>query len=350
MNIKEVVKRTGIQKRTIYYYINEKLIEPAVNPGNGYHNFSEEDVTRLIVIRKLRDAGLPLADIRIVLANPRTLTFYIHKQLKQLQTELLITEETIKALDEFASNLPVCHSLKDISVQLSKAAFKPDMSKYQIQFESRDARLIAQYFWQGYIDEPMTDYRQFLWQKIMQYTIEHTHSDLKILSEYLQYLPPERLDEVAVNQYLRNQNIIALTPEEYLAFVEEMKKALNRFASDPVQKQQWKLLYGPVIRPATLFAFGANHWMMEFHPDYERYYNNIHACCMRLKDEMDKNPDLRDRLNSAFAGSCDLEASSYGELEIAAFFHQSVYAVLSPEEIRRFLDRVVNEKEMSKED
>ena len=101
MRIQEVVKRTNLQKRTIYFYIKEQLITPATTPENGYHDFSESDVSRLLIIRKLRDAGLPLADIRAILSNPRTAPYYLHKQIHQLQTLLLTTEETMKNLDEF---------------------------------------------------------------------------------------------------------------------------------------------------------------------------------------------------------------------------------------------------------
>ena len=66
MRIQEVVTKTGLQKRTIYFYIKEKMITPVICPENGYHDFSEEDVSHLIIIRKLRDAGLSLADIRSI--------------------------------------------------------------------------------------------------------------------------------------------------------------------------------------------------------------------------------------------------------------------------------------------
>ena len=114
MRIQEVVKRTNLQKRTIYFYIKEQLITPS-SQENGYHDFSEDDISRLIMIRKLRDAGLPLADIRSILSNPRTAPYYLHKQLHHLQTQLLTTEETIKSLDDFSSSLPVCHSFEQLS-------------------------------------------------------------------------------------------------------------------------------------------------------------------------------------------------------------------------------------------
>ncbi|HJA65041.1 hypothetical protein B5F07_04540 [Lachnoclostridium sp. An169] len=336
MTIRDAVRKTGLQKRTIYFYISRQLLSPPVNPDNGYHIFSEEDITRLNIIRCLRECGVPLADIRAILTNPRTAPYYLHKRLNRLQTELLSAETVMEELDRITADLPVCRSLSEIADRLSSARFQPDLSRCQPQFESRDARLIARYLWQAYLDGPMTDYRQFLWQKIMQDTAAHIHTDLKAMARYLQFLPPEQLDEASVTQFIRAREIIALEPCGYSRFVEEMEQSLERFCSDPVQQEQWKLLYCPVIRPSTTFAYSASHWMTEFHPDYQRYYNNIHACCMMLKEKL-KEECLLDRIADAFAGAYDFESSSYGELEIAASFQHSVYSMLTPEQIREFL-------------
>lgn len=339
MRIQEVVKRTNLQKRTIYFYIKEQLITPATTPENGYHDFSESDVSRLLIIRKLRDAGLPLADIRAILSNPRTAPYYLHKQIHQLQTLLLTTEETMKNLDEFSASLPVCHSFEQLSECLKDIELKPDLSRYHAQYTSRDASRIAQYLWQSFLDAPMTEYRQFLWQKIMQSTLEHIDSDLKIMTHYLQTLSPEQLDAANINQYLRNQKIIALTPDDYPSFVEELKDSLTLFATDETQKKKWKLLYQPLIHPSTIFAFSISSLMLEFHPDYKKYYENIHGCCMILKDYLNtkEGEDFKVLLTSALQDCCDFEGSSYGELEVAAFFHKSVYNAMSVAEIEEFL-------------
>ena len=78
MRIQEVMGKTGLSRRTIHYYIDQKLIIPPVNEGNGYHDFTGEDVQKLFIIRKLREAGLSLADIRAILRKPRTTPFYLH--------------------------------------------------------------------------------------------------------------------------------------------------------------------------------------------------------------------------------------------------------------------------------
>ena len=85
MRIQEVIQKTGLSRRTIYYYIDQNMITPRVNPTNGYHDFSEKDIQKLFLIRKLREADLPLADIRSILNQPRTTPFYLHKQLNVLQ-------------------------------------------------------------------------------------------------------------------------------------------------------------------------------------------------------------------------------------------------------------------------
>ena len=52
MRIQEVIRKTGLSRRTIYYYIGQKLITPDINKNNGYHIFSETDIQKLFLIRK----------------------------------------------------------------------------------------------------------------------------------------------------------------------------------------------------------------------------------------------------------------------------------------------------------
>ena len=40
----------------------------------------------------------------------------------------------------------------------------------------------------------------------------------------------------------------------------------------------------------------------------------------------------------ALNGNCDVRTGYYGELEVAATFHKSIYALLEPKEIKKFLD------------
>ena len=343
MRIQDVVKKTGLQKRTIYYYIKEKLIEPSTDSHSGYNDFSDDDVRRLIVIKKLRDTGMSIANIRSVLAHPRTTGFYLHKQLNALQTESLILRKTLDNLDEFVKNFSVCRTLKDLEKCFADAEFKPDISLYQIHFDSRDASLISRYLWQAYMNVPMTEYRQFLLQKIMKYTTEQLKTNLRIFSLYLQYISPEKLDSAGINHCLRDQRIIGLTKETIPGFTNELKKSLLDFAKNETLVKKWRLLYEPVIRPVTLFGFSCSRLMNEFNSDYKRYYNNIHECCMLLKDYLDsaEGRELHSMLSEAFGAGFDFDESSYGEFEVAASFDQSIYSLLKPSEIQNFLVNIM---------
>lgn len=63
MTINEVEARTGLERATVRYYEKEKLISPA-REGNGYRNYSEEDIEKLEKIKLLRALDFSLEDIR----------------------------------------------------------------------------------------------------------------------------------------------------------------------------------------------------------------------------------------------------------------------------------------------
>ena len=126
MRIQEVIKKTGLSRRTVYYYIDQKMISPVVDEHNGYHDFSEADIQKLFIIRKLREAGLSLADIRAILHKPRTTPFYLHKQLNALQSQMLTIQQTISEMDRLSGQLPVCQSLDQLAGMLADTDFCPE--------------------------------------------------------------------------------------------------------------------------------------------------------------------------------------------------------------------------------
>lgn len=88
MKLGEVVKITGLSKRTIYFYIEEHFLSPEVNPSNGYYIFSEEDVERLKMLQQLRKADFSIKDIHAILKHPTSAyNIYIQKQIDTLKRE-----------------------------------------------------------------------------------------------------------------------------------------------------------------------------------------------------------------------------------------------------------------------
>ena len=61
--ITEIERKTGIARRTIHYYIKERLIPPATGSGGGA-SYNDEHIMRLNLIKEMQKSHLKLSGIR----------------------------------------------------------------------------------------------------------------------------------------------------------------------------------------------------------------------------------------------------------------------------------------------
>ena len=65
MKIGELVKRTGVPKETIHYYIREGLLRKPRKSGSNVAEYTEGHVERILLVKELRDIFfLPIHDIK----------------------------------------------------------------------------------------------------------------------------------------------------------------------------------------------------------------------------------------------------------------------------------------------
>ncbi|MCI2416065.1 MerR family transcriptional regulator [Saccharopolyspora sp. K220] len=77
MRIGELSERTGTSRRLLRYYEEQGLILPS-RSANGYREYDEYNVDRVVQIRGLLDAGLPTRIIKQILPcldKPRIIYF-----------------------------------------------------------------------------------------------------------------------------------------------------------------------------------------------------------------------------------------------------------------------------------
>ena len=67
MNIGDVAEKTGLPAKTIRYYEEIGLVEPA-RTGNGYRAFRDSDVHKLTFLGRSRALGFSIEDCRRLLA------------------------------------------------------------------------------------------------------------------------------------------------------------------------------------------------------------------------------------------------------------------------------------------
>lgn len=63
-SVKDVVKKTGLTRETLRYYEKTGLLSPPQRGGNGYRQFTEQDLERLQFILMTKQAGFKIREIR----------------------------------------------------------------------------------------------------------------------------------------------------------------------------------------------------------------------------------------------------------------------------------------------
>jgi DNA-binding transcriptional MerR regulator len=102
--INDLVKHTGLNRRLIYFYVSEKLLNPPFGKGAGSY-YEEEHYLRLMIIKKLRDNHFNLQTINNILSklsiedirNFVTSSFrnLIEKVIEELQNDSSIANRSL---------------------------------------------------------------------------------------------------------------------------------------------------------------------------------------------------------------------------------------------------------------
>ncbi|MGB8261345.1 MAG: MerR family transcriptional regulator [Terracidiphilus sp.] len=85
LTVTQLARRCCLSRTALLYYESIGLMPPPRRSGGNYRCYGEPDVRRLLAIRGYRDAGLQLADIRLLLDRPASQAATV---LKRRLTEL----------------------------------------------------------------------------------------------------------------------------------------------------------------------------------------------------------------------------------------------------------------------
>lgn len=88
MTIKEAAQITGLTRSNIRFYEEERLISPTRNAGNGYREYSEEDIKTIQKVAYLRTLGISVENIRRLSRKETNLYDVVKTQRQSLEQQL----------------------------------------------------------------------------------------------------------------------------------------------------------------------------------------------------------------------------------------------------------------------
>lgn len=210
MLINEVCKQCSLTKKAVEYYVAQGLILPSVQE-NGYRNFSDNDVSRLMKISVLRGLGLSVSDIHCVLSSQDATALYEISRRKILQITVL--REKQKLIQELAAN----YDWEQIQDKLRALENKQSiLERLMNAFPGYYGRFICLHF-AAYLNEPiLTDEQQKAFNTIITFL---DNTDFDIPDDMKTYLDEatENIDKAFIEDMSGKLNNAIHDVETYIA-------------------------------------------------------------------------------------------------------------------------------------
>jgi Cu(I)-responsive transcriptional regulator len=112
MNVGDAAERSGLPAKTIRYYEEIGLLRPA-RAGNGYRDYSGEDIHRLAFLRRARNLGFSIDDCRQLMALYQDRDRASHDVREIAAAHVRAIEEKVRELQSMRSTLQklihACH-------------------------------------------------------------------------------------------------------------------------------------------------------------------------------------------------------------------------------------------------
>ena len=113
MNISAAAHAAGLPTKTVRYYADIGLVEPAGRTGSGYRSYDESSLRKLIFVRRARDFGFSITECRELLGlytdrnrSSADVKRIANKRLEQIRDK----QRELQSLhDELAYLVEACH-------------------------------------------------------------------------------------------------------------------------------------------------------------------------------------------------------------------------------------------------
>ncbi|MEP3246149.1 MAG: MerR family transcriptional regulator [Sneathiella sp.] len=128
-SVGQLARLSGVTVRTLHHYDDIDLLKPAYIGRNGYRSYRRAEILRLQEILFYRDVGMPLAEIKEILAGP------LNAKERLIQHRNRLLEEQRKAEIVIATlNDTIAHFEEDQEMEINDL-YKPFSKEKQASYE-----------------------------------------------------------------------------------------------------------------------------------------------------------------------------------------------------------------------
>lgn len=124
MQIGEVAARTELSLRTIRHYEETGLVVPSARSQGGFRLYTQRDVERLVVIRRMKPLGFTLEQMRDLLEA----TDRLDADGNLPEAEMAVVLERVRGYEAAATE-----KIEDLQVQLLRAQEFADTLRARLQ-------------------------------------------------------------------------------------------------------------------------------------------------------------------------------------------------------------------------
>lgn len=279
------------------------------------------------LIRILRNAGLSIPAIRSIINKPETTWHYFNQRMKAIQKEQKYLEQLTSGLDFVMDNMPINPQFHDI-LELSTKADIPSLISEQsvMEYDIYDNMQVNRLLWGVFLPEtPLTEYQEFLWEKLNKMTCSLENEDGYKLSCFFHSQSPNTIERFFAKQASHIRYVAELKDCEQYA--EEMKSRIAVFLDREKDIEDWKNFYELLIKPQVRIYDGEiGKLAFDMSPLFVNYCNNTHESCNIVYKwlKTDSGKELYTKILNKMQGYVDLETCHHGELEIMANLRQTV--------------------------
>lgn len=327
MRIQELSAKTGLSKRTIHFYIQEELLTPVSDPGNGYYSFSDTDVERIVLIRSLRNADFSVSEIRAILHAPSAAAYYLNRLIKAKKNEIGRITRVKDSLLYMEQHLPLNPTEHDLYSLILSAGIPDAAFASEEDSEDMDYSLVSRFLWECFMpDEPLSNYQEFLWERLRNIAADDLITDYRKLDRYLGSLNDKEIEVLFQDSRKLHRVISDIDPSEVSAYLDKMKKAISGFLDSTAYITDWKREYDDFIAPNTrIYDSSANTLMAELSPFFASYIRNAHLLCSGLYEWLssEEGEPVRMHMERTLGSSYDIDRWSHGQLMAMCMFSMS---------------------------